>query len=80
MAALNLKLTEDVEQALLASPSGVIQLDGVDGASYRLLAPAANSVRDQVLDGITEADDGKVEPWDAEQIKSAGRQRLKDQL
>jgi len=79
MAAANLKLTEDIEQALSASPDGAIQVDGTDGATYWLLTAEAKTVRERVLEGITEADSGNVEPWDAEQIKRAGRQSAEGQ-
>ena len=79
MPTVNPKLTEDIEQALSDSPDGAIQVDGTNGATYWLLTPEAKSVREQVLEGIAEADRGEVEPWDGEEIKRAGRQRLEDQ-
>jgi len=43
------------------------------------LTAEAKTVRERVLEGITEADSGNVEPWDAEQIKRAGRQSAEGQ-
>ena len=79
MATANPKLTEDIEQALTASPNGAIQVDGAGGAIYWLLTQDAKLVREQVLDGVADANSGNVDPWDAEQIKVAGRHRMEDQ-
>jgi hypothetical protein len=35
-------------------------------------------VRQQVLEGLAQADRGEVEPWDAEAIKRNGRERLNE--
>ncbi len=73
---MNPKLSRDVEKFVSTTPEGAKQVEGDTGATYWVLTEEAMQVRQQVLEGLAEADRGDVEPWDAESVKRSGRERL----
>ena len=75
---MNPKLSRDVEEFLSTTPEGALQVQGDTGATYWVLTEDAMQIRQQVLDGLAEAERGDLEPWDAESIKRAGRERLNE--
>lgn len=75
---MNPKLSRDVENFVSTTPEGAMKVEGDTGATYWVLTEEAMQVRQQVLDGLAQADQGESEPWDAESIKLAGRKRLND--
>ncbi len=75
---MNPKLSRDFENFISTSSDGATKVEGDTGATYWVLTEQAMQVRQQVLDGLNEADGGQVEPWDSEAIKLAGRKRLND--
>jgi hypothetical protein len=75
---MNPKLSRDVENFVSTTPEGAMKVEGDTGASYWVLTEEAMKIRQQVLEGLAQADRGEVEPWDAESIKRAGRERLNE--
>jgi len=75
---MNPKLSRDVENFVSTTPEGAMKVEGDTGATYWVLTEGAMQIRQQVLEGLAEAERGEVEPWDSEEIKRAGRARLND--
>jgi hypothetical protein len=75
---MNPKLSSDLEQFVTSNPTGAAKVEGTNGATYWLLTDDAMRIRQYVHEGLEQADRGEVAPWDAENIKSAGRQRRDD--
>ena len=75
---MNPKLSREVENFVSTTPEGAMKIEGDTGANYWVLTEEAMKIRQQVLEGLAEADRGTVESWDAEAIKTAGRERLNE--
>ena len=72
------RIPQDVEQSLSTSTDGAIRVEGAEGTMYWLLTPQAMEIRDAVLQGLDDAKQGKLKPWDSERIMRLGRQHLND--
>ena len=68
------EISNELEQAVTSHPDGALKVQGANG-TYWILTDAAMQVRADVQKGIEQADRGHLEPWDADEIKRAGRQR-----
>lgn len=72
------QLSSDVEQFVSSDPLGAVRIEGANGSVYWVLTEDAMQIRQLVQDGIAEADGGKCEPWDTQDIIAEGRRRLAD--
>ena len=72
------KISPEVEQLVSTSSTEAIRVEGANGKTYWLLTPQAMKIRDAVLEGLEEADRGEMEPWDSNEIKTLGRQQLRN--
>lgn len=72
------KIPNELEQAITAHPEGVIKVEGANG-TYWIMSDAAMQVRAEVQEGLDQADCGDVQPWNADEIKAAGRERKQGQ-
>jgi hypothetical protein len=66
------KLSNELERAVTANADGTLKVEGDNGV-YWLLTEDAMRVRTDVQQGLEEADRGKIEPWNADEIKREGR-------
>ena len=71
---MNPKLSTEVEQLVADNADGVAQVQGENG-TYFILNESAMEVRQQVLEGIHDADKGNLSEWNADEIKTEGRRR-----
>jgi hypothetical protein len=69
-------LSEDVEKFVSENPTGAVKIEGSNGTFFWVLTEEAMQVRQYVQEGLAEADRGECTPFDADEIKRAGRKLL----
>ena len=72
------KLSSDLEQFVMSTPSGAARVEGADGAIFWVMTDEAMKVRQYVHEGLLQADRGELQSWNADEIKSAGRRRSQE--
>ncbi|QDT63279.1 hypothetical protein [Calycomorphotria hydatis] len=75
---MNARLPEDVEQLVAEHPDGAVRVEGARG-HYYILNAEAMKVREEVLEGIQEADRGETSEWDVENILLEAKTRKAQQ-
>jgi hypothetical protein len=70
---MNPQIPNDLEQAITAHPEGAMKVQGANG-TYWILTDSAMEIRTEVQKGLDQVARGETEPWDSDEIKSAGRQ------
>ena len=75
---MNPKLSNELEQFVVATPGGAVKVEGANGATYWVMTEEAMRVRQYVQEGIEQADRGEVAPWNSDHIKAAGRRLKQD--
>lgn len=76
--AMSPKLPNDIEQFVVATPSGAVKVEGTNGTTFWVMTDEAMRARQYVLEGIEQADRVEVAPWKSDDIKAAGRRMKQD--
>ena len=74
---MTVKLSDDIERLVIGDPTGVVQVEGASG-TYFVMTEDAMRVRQLVLEGLKQADQGDVSLWYTDEIINKAN-RIKEQ-